>query len=96
MFSPAQEEIDKAFRTVAAYREAQAQGLGAIQVDGQMVDVATVASRSARHRPSRVIWHAAILRSLAIMMKSSSGNFFEDFRLGQEFVHAVPRDDNDR
>lgn len=25
------------------------------------------------------------------MTKSSSGNFFEDFRLGQEFVHAVPR-----
>lgn len=25
------------------------------------------------------------------MAKSSSGNFFEDFRLGQEIVHAVPR-----
>lgn len=25
------------------------------------------------------------------MSKSTSGNFFEDFRLGQEFVHAVPR-----
>lgn len=25
------------------------------------------------------------------MTKSSSGNFFEDFRFGQEFVHAVPR-----
>lgn len=25
------------------------------------------------------------------MNKSSSGNFFEDFRPGQEFVHAVPR-----
>lgn len=25
------------------------------------------------------------------MTKSSSGNFFEDFRLGQEVVHAVPR-----
>lgn len=25
------------------------------------------------------------------MTKSSSGNFFEDFSLGQEFVHAVPR-----
>lgn len=42
VFSPAQEEIDRAYRAVAAYREAQAQGLGAIQVDGQMVDVATV------------------------------------------------------
>lgn len=42
VFSPTQEAIDKAYRAVAAYREAQAQGLGAIQVDGQMVDVATV------------------------------------------------------
>lgn len=25
------------------------------------------------------------------MAKSSSGNFFEDFRLGQEIIHAVPR-----
>lgn len=41
-FSPSQEEVDKAYRAVAAYREAQEQGLGAIQVDGQMVDVATV------------------------------------------------------
>ena len=42
VFSPAQDELDKAHKAVAAYREAQAQGLGAIQVDGQMVDVATV------------------------------------------------------
>lgn len=25
------------------------------------------------------------------MAKSTNGNFFEDFRLGQEIVHAVPR-----
>lgn len=42
VFSPSQEEIDNAYKSVAAYREAQKQGLGAIQVDGQMVDVATV------------------------------------------------------
>jgi citrate lyase subunit beta / citryl-CoA lyase len=42
VFSPSQAEIDRAYKAVAAYREAQAQGLGAIQVDGQMVDVATV------------------------------------------------------
>ena len=41
VFSPAQEAIDRAQKAVAAYAEAQAQGLGAIQVDGQMVDVAT-------------------------------------------------------
>lgn len=42
VFSPSQQEVDRAYKAVAAYREAQAQGLGAIQVDGQMVDVATV------------------------------------------------------
>lgn len=42
VFSPSQAEVDRAYKAVAAYREAQAQGLGAIQVDGQMVDVATV------------------------------------------------------
>ncbi len=42
VFSPTQDEVDKAHKAVSAYREAQAQGLGAIQVDGQMVDVATV------------------------------------------------------
>jgi citrate lyase subunit beta/citryl-CoA lyase len=34
--------VDRAYKAVAAYAEAQKQGLGAIQVDGQMVDVATV------------------------------------------------------
>ncbi len=42
VFSPSQAEVDRAYKSVAAYREAQKQGLGAIQVDGQMVDVATV------------------------------------------------------
>jgi citrate lyase subunit beta/citryl-CoA lyase len=42
VFGPSQAEVDRAFRAVAAYRAAQAQGLGAIQVDGEMVDVATV------------------------------------------------------
>lgn len=42
VFSPTQDEVDKAYKAVSAYRDAQAQGLGAIQVDGQMVDVATV------------------------------------------------------
>lgn len=42
VFSPTQEEIDNAYKSVAAYKDAQKQGLGAIQVDGQMVDVATV------------------------------------------------------
>lgn len=42
VFSPTQDELDRAYQAVAAYVEAQEKGLGAIQVDGQMVDVATV------------------------------------------------------
>ncbi|MEI5676989.1 MULTISPECIES: HpcH/HpaI aldolase/citrate lyase family protein [unclassified Mesorhizobium] len=42
VFSPSQVEVDRAYKAVSAYRQAQEQGLGAIQVDGQMVDVATV------------------------------------------------------
>jgi citrate lyase subunit beta/citryl-CoA lyase len=42
VFSPSQDELDRAYKAVAAYAEAQKKGLGAIQVDGQMVDVATV------------------------------------------------------
>ena len=42
VFSPSQQEVDRAYKAVMAYRDAQTQGLGAIQVDGQMVDVATV------------------------------------------------------
>jgi citrate lyase subunit beta/citryl-CoA lyase len=42
VFSPTQEEVDRAYKAVSAYRAAQAQGVGAIQVDGELVDVATV------------------------------------------------------
>jgi citrate lyase subunit beta/citryl-CoA lyase len=42
VFSPTQSEIDAAQATVSAYRAAQEQGLGAIQVNGEMIDVATV------------------------------------------------------
>ena len=41
-FSPSQAEVDAAYKAVLAYREAQKNGLGAIQVDGELVDVATV------------------------------------------------------
>lgn len=42
VFSPGQAEVDRAFRAVAAYAEAQRTGVGSVQVDGAMVDVATV------------------------------------------------------
>lgn len=42
VFSPKSEEIARARRMAAAYREAEAKGLGAAQVDGVMIDVAVL------------------------------------------------------
>lgn len=42
IFSPDAAKVDSARRVVAAYAEAEAEGSGAIKVDGVMVDVATV------------------------------------------------------
>lgn len=44
VFSPSQEEVDYARKVDAAYAEAQANGLGAVAVDGKMIDVAVVRS----------------------------------------------------
>ncbi|MBO6947500.1 MAG: CoA ester lyase [Rhodospirillales bacterium] len=38
-FTPTDEEVDHARRVVEAYAEAEKQGLGAIKVDGKMIDV---------------------------------------------------------
>lgn len=46
VFSPSQEEVDRARKLDTLYTEAQAKGLGAIEVDGKMIDVAVV--RNAR------------------------------------------------
>lgn len=42
VFTPPQADVDRAHKAVAAYAQAQQQGLGSIQVDGQLVDVATI------------------------------------------------------
>lgn len=42
VFSPSPEDVARARRQEAAYREAEAQGLGAVQVDGVMIDVAVL------------------------------------------------------
>ena len=42
VFSPTQEAVDSARKQQKAYAEALEQGLGAIQVDGTMVDAASV------------------------------------------------------
>jgi citrate lyase subunit beta/citryl-CoA lyase len=41
VFSPSAQEVDQAAAVVAAVRAAEAQGLGAANVDGMMVDAAT-------------------------------------------------------
>ncbi|GAC1429244.1 MAG: CoA ester lyase [Ktedonobacteraceae bacterium] len=44
VFSPSQEEIDYARKLDAAYNESLAKGLGAVAIDGKMIDVAVVRS----------------------------------------------------
>jgi len=41
-FTPPAEQVAYARKMIAAYKDAEAQGLGAIQVDGEMVDAASV------------------------------------------------------
>lgn len=52
VFAPTAEEIALAERNVAAYREGEAQGLGAVGVDGVLVDAAHV--KQAQHTLARV------------------------------------------
>ena len=47
LFSPSQEEVDRARKLDATYREAQEKGLGAVAFEGKMIDVAVV--RNARN-----------------------------------------------
>src|SRR5690606_21525863 len=41
-FSPTQEAVDQARKLAAAYAQAEAEGLGAVSVDGVMVDAASI------------------------------------------------------
>ena len=42
VFTPKQEEVDRARKLAAAYAKAEAEGLGAVNVDGLMVDAASI------------------------------------------------------
>jgi citrate lyase subunit beta/citryl-CoA lyase len=42
VFSPTQEEVESARKIVSAFEAAEAQGLGTLEVDGQMVDIPVV------------------------------------------------------
>ena len=42
VFSPSKEDVDRAIKVLAAHKEAQEKGLGAVALEGRMVDHATV------------------------------------------------------
>jgi citrate lyase subunit beta/citryl-CoA lyase len=42
VFSPTEDEVEWAKRVVAAYEEANATGSGAVSIDGQMIDAASI------------------------------------------------------
>jgi crotonobetainyl-CoA:carnitine CoA-transferase CaiB-like acyl-CoA transferase/citrate lyase beta subunit len=42
VYSPTQEDVDRARKLARAYEEAEARGLGAVDVDGDMVDAASI------------------------------------------------------
>jgi citrate lyase subunit beta/citryl-CoA lyase len=42
VFTPKQDDVDRARKLAAAYAKAEAEGLGAVNVDGVMVDVASI------------------------------------------------------
>jgi len=52
VFSPSQEDIDRAFKVLQAHQEAEAKGRGAVAVEGRMVDRATV-------RMAKQLWEQA-------------------------------------
>jgi citrate lyase subunit beta / citryl-CoA lyase len=42
IFTPTQEDVDRARKLAAAYAKAEAEGLGAVNVDGLMIDAASI------------------------------------------------------
>jgi citrate lyase subunit beta / citryl-CoA lyase len=42
VFTPSREEVERARKLAAAYAKAEAEGLGAVNVDGVMVDAASI------------------------------------------------------
>ncbi len=57
VFSPSESEVAYARRVAAAFRQAEAQGLGAISLDGTMIDVA-----NARQAEDLLSWAESIAR----------------------------------
>ena len=57
MYSPTDEEIAVAERNVAAYRDGEAKGLGAVGVNGGLVDAAHVKMAQATLARAALIGH---------------------------------------
>jgi citrate lyase subunit beta / citryl-CoA lyase len=65
-FRPQTQEIDHARRVVAAYEKALAEGVGAVAVDGRMIDVPVVArARELLERESAIAAREEKMRALA-------------------------------
>ena len=88
VFAPSAEEVEAARKIIAAFDQPENKGKGAIALDGRMVEL--LHAEIARNTVALADAIAA-LETHDLAMKTSSGNFFEDFRLGQKLVHATPR-----
>ena len=88
VFAPAEAEVAFARKIIAAFDAADSKGKGVITVEGRMVELlhAEMAAPHGRHRRG----HRAHEGRMSVA-KTNPGNFFEDFSLGQVFVHATPR-----
>ena len=82
-------------KIVAAFKAAQAEGKGVVTVDGRMIENLHV------EQAERALALAAAIKELQARMskrrktsKTETGNFFEDFRVGQEIPprHAAHAD----
>ena len=89
VFAPPEAEVAFARKIIAAFDQPENKGKGVITVEGRMVELlhAEMARRT-----------VAIAEAIARMRarhdrrrKPISGNFFEDFAVGQVLEHATPR-----
>ena len=87
IFAPSPEEVIAARQLIAAFELPENRGKGAIKLDGRMVELlhAEIARRTV------ALADAIAALETRMSTKTITGNFFEDFHLGQRFVHATPR-----
>ena len=89
VFAPSAAELEMAGKIVAAFKAAQAEGKGVVTVDGRMIENLHV--EQAERALALAVGHQGAAGRGMSKTRATSGNFFEDFRVGQEFRHATPR-----